>query len=71
MLGQTIELDDRYGDGDIERFNGLIAEVVARGVRVIVVPGIAAAVAVREHAPQISVVAVGLPSTWVYPGPLC
>ena len=67
VLGQTIELDDRYADGDIERFNGLIAEVVARGVRVIVVPGIAAAVAVREHAPQIPVVAVGLPSTVLYP----
>lgn len=65
--GETIELDERYADGSIERFHELLAEVVARGVRVIVVPGIAAAVAVRERAPQIPTVAVGLPSTVLYP----
>jgi putative ABC transport system substrate-binding protein len=65
--GATIEFDHRYADGSIERFGGLLAEVLARGVRVIVVPGIAAALAVREQAPQIPVVAVGLPSTVIYP----
>ncbi len=65
--GGTIDLDDRYADGDIERFHQLLADVLARGVSVIVVPGIAAALAVREQAPQIPVVAVGLPSTVLYP----
>ena len=67
VLGETIELDDRYALGEVERFGGLLDEVLARGVRVIVVPGIAAALAVREQAPQIPVVAVGLPSTVIYP----
>jgi putative ABC transport system substrate-binding protein len=67
VLGETIELDDRYADGSVERFGELLADVLARGVSVIVVPGIAAALAVREQAPQIPVVAIGLPSTVLYP----
>lgn len=65
--GATIELDERYADGSIERFRELLGEVLARGVEVIVVPGIAAALAVRELAPQVPVVAVGLPSSVLYP----
>jgi putative ABC transport system substrate-binding protein len=67
ILGDTVELDERYADGRVEGFDALLAEVVTRGVDVIVVPGIAAALAVREQAPQIPCVAIGLPSTVIYP----
>ena len=62
-----ITLVDRYADGDLARFPAIIDDVVAQGVAVIVVPGIAAALAVRERAPKIPVVAMGLPSTVLYP----
>jgi putative ABC transport system substrate-binding protein len=67
VLGETFELDDRYAGGDVEQFGALIDAVVARGVDVIVVPGMAAAVAVHQRAPQIPMVAIGLPSTVIYP----
>ncbi|MEZ5935179.1 MAG: ABC transporter substrate-binding protein [Alphaproteobacteria bacterium] len=70
-VGRTPDVDitlvDRYADGDLARFPALLDDVVAQGVAVIVVPGIAAALAVRERAPQIPVVAMGLPSTVLYP----
>jgi putative ABC transport system substrate-binding protein len=67
VLGATLELDDHYAGGDVDQFNALIDAVVARGVDVIVVPGMAAAVAVHQRAPQIPMVAIGLPSTVIYP----
>lgn len=65
--GRNIVIYDRYADGSIEHLGMLLADLLERGVQVLVVPGIAAAMAVREHAPQLPVVAVGLPSTVVYP----
>ncbi|MEQ9609595.1 MAG: ABC transporter substrate-binding protein [Kiloniellaceae bacterium] len=62
-----ITLVDRYAEGDLARFAAIVDNVVAQGVDVIVVPGIAAALAVRERAPQVPVVAMGLPSTVLYP----
>jgi putative ABC transport system substrate-binding protein len=67
VVGETIVIEDRYADGEVGRFAALIDDVVGNGATVIVVPGLAAALAVREHAPDISVVAVGLPSTVIYP----
>jgi ABC-type uncharacterized transport system substrate-binding protein len=65
--GKTIVIEDRYADGEVERFGALIDDVVAQGATLVVVPGLAAALAVREHAPTMPVVAVGLPSTVIYP----
>jgi putative ABC transport system substrate-binding protein len=67
VLGETLELDDRYAGGDVGQFGALIDAVVARGVDVIVVPGMAAVVAVHQRAPQVPMVAIGLPSTVIYP----
>jgi putative tryptophan/tyrosine transport system substrate-binding protein len=60
-------IEERYGDGSIERFQMLIMEVLERGAKVIVVPGLAADLAVHERAPEMPVVAVGLPSTVICP----
>jgi len=65
--GQTIVVEDRYADGEVERFDALIDDVIGRGARVLVVPGLAAALAIRERYPATPVVAVGLPSTVIYP----
>ncbi len=65
--GKTIVIEDRYADGEVERFGPLLDDVVAKGATVVVVPGLAAALAIREHAPKMPVVAVGLPSTVIYP----
>jgi putative ABC transport system substrate-binding protein len=65
--GKTIVVDDRYADGRVEQFDALLDAVMSRGARVTVVPGLAAALAVRERAPEMPVVAVGLPSTVIYP----
>lgn len=67
LVGETIVIEDRYADGDVGRFGALIDDVVAHGATLVVVPGLAAALAVREHAPAMPVVAVGLPSTVIYP----
>jgi putative tryptophan/tyrosine transport system substrate-binding protein len=65
--GQTIVIEERYADGSAERLHVLLMELLNRGATLLVVPGLAAALAVRKQAPQISVVAVGLPSTVVDP----
>lgn len=65
--GRTIVVEERYADGSAERFQVLLDDVLSRGARVLVVPGPSAALAIREHAPEMPVVAVGLPSTVVYP----
>lgn len=62
-----IVLEQRFAGGDIAQYDALIDETAKRGAAVIVVPGIAAALAVHERAPQIPVVAVGLPSTAIFP----
>ncbi len=64
---QTIQIEDRYSDGSVEKFRDLLEDVLAQGAAVVVVPGLAAALEVREHAPRLPVVAVGLPSTVIYP----
>jgi putative ABC transport system substrate-binding protein len=64
--GQAI-VEDRYADGKVERLDALLDDVIGRGARVVVVPGLAAALAIRERAPEMPVVAVGLPSTVIYP----
>lgn len=51
----------------MEQFGALIDDVLDLGAKVIVVPGLAAALAVREQIPETPVVAVGLPSTVIYP----
>ncbi len=65
--GQTIVIEERYADGGMERFQVLLGGLLAGDASVIVVPGLAAALAVRRRAPDMPVVAVGLPSTVVYP----
>jgi putative tryptophan/tyrosine transport system substrate-binding protein len=65
--GGTIVVLDRYADGSIELLGRMLAEVTDQGAAVVVVPGIAAALAVRKLAPQMPIVAVGLPSSVVYP----
>jgi len=65
--GRTIIVEDRYADGKVERFDALLDDVMSRGAGVVVVPGLAAALAIRERAPELPVVAVGLPSTVIYP----
>ena len=64
---QTIAIEEGYADGSVERFHVLLDGVLRGGVDVLVVPGLAAALAIRERAPQTPVVAVGLPSTVIYP----
>ena len=51
----------------MERFHLLLDDVLRRGADVLVVPGLTAALAIRERAPEMPVVAVGLPSTVIYP----
>jgi putative ABC transport system substrate-binding protein len=65
--GQTMVIEERYADGSVERFHLLLDDVLRRGADVLVVPGLAAALAIRERAPEMPVVAVGLPSTVIYP----
>jgi putative ABC transport system substrate-binding protein len=65
--GRTIVILERYADGSMERFPRLLDQVLDSGVRIVVVPGLAAALAVRERAPELPAVAVGLPSTVIYP----
>ena len=65
--GRTIVIEDRYADGEVERFDARIDEIIGRGARAVVVPGLAAALAIRERDPQMPVVAIGLPSTVIYP----
>ena len=65
--GQTIVIEEGYADGSVERFHDLLGGVLRRGADVLVVPGLAAALAVRAQAPEMPVVAVGLPSTVIYP----
>jgi putative tryptophan/tyrosine transport system substrate-binding protein len=65
--GQTIVVAEGYADGNVEQFHVLLDDVLRRGTDVVVVPGLAAALAVREQAPDMPVVAVGLPSTVIYP----
>lgn len=65
--GRTVVIEDRYAEGSVARFGELLDEVLGLGAGVIVVPGLAAALAVRERAPEMPVVAVGLPSTVIYP----
>lgn len=66
-IGRTVELEARSAGNDTARFAADLAAVVARGARVVVVPGLAAAFAVRRQRPGLPVVAVGLPSTVVDP----
>jgi len=58
----TLVLEARHAGGDPRRAEALIAELAARPVQVVVVPGAAAARAVRR-ATLIPVVCVALPST--------
>lgn len=67
VVGETIVIEDRYAHGSVEQFGALIDDVRTRGATVVVVPGLAAALAVREQAPEMPVVAVGLPSSVIYP----
>lgn len=64
--GETILIAERFADGNRERLNGLISELLRQGVAVFVVPGPNAAQAVRRLAPQAPVVAVALPATDTY-----
>ena len=64
---QTIVVEEGYADGSVERFHLLLDDVLRRGADVLVVPGLAAALAIREQVPETPVVAVGLPSTVIYP----
>jgi putative ABC transport system substrate-binding protein len=65
--GQTIVIEERYADGGMERLQVLLGDLLAGDASVVVVPGLAAALAVLRRAPDMPVVAVGLPSTVVYP----
>jgi putative ABC transport system substrate-binding protein len=67
VIGRTIDLDARSAGNDMARFASDLAAVVARGARVVVVPGLAAAFAVRRRRPDLPVVAAGLPATVVDP----
>ena len=65
--GQTIVVEERYADGSLEKFRVQLDDVLSRQAKVLVVPGVSGTLAIREHAPEIPVVAVGLPSTVIYP----
>lgn len=67
VVGKTISIEERFADGDMKRVPDLFRELLDSGIRVLVVPGLAAALAARETAPELPVVAVGLPSTVIYP----
>ena len=67
IIGKTIIIEERYADGDMKRIPDLFRELLDSGISVLVVPGLAAALAARERAPDLPVVAVGLPSTVIYP----
>jgi putative ABC transport system substrate-binding protein len=64
--GQTIVIEERYADGNMEHLDAMLAELEREAV-LLVVPGLSAALAVRRQAPDMPVVAVGLPSTVIYP----
>lgn len=65
--GRTIVIEERYADGSMERLHDLLAELVRRKIRLILVPGPSAALAVRRQVPDMPVVAMGLPFTVIYP----
>ena len=67
VVDKTILIEERYADGDMKRVPDLLRELLDSGIAVLVVPGLAAALAARETAPELPVVAVGLPSTVIYP----
>ncbi len=62
-IGQNILLKERYANGGMEQFALQLDDMVMQQVDVLVVPGLAAALAIRKRAPDMPVVAVGLPST--------
>jgi putative ABC transport system substrate-binding protein len=67
IIGQTLMIEEYYADGDMAQLNGLLDKALHSKPKLLVVPGLAAALAIRERVPELPVVAVGLPSTVIYP----
>jgi putative ABC transport system substrate-binding protein len=57
--GQNLVFEQRYSDGDIERFPALAGELIRLGVDLLVVLGTPAAQAAQRHAPTLPIVMVG------------
>ena len=64
---RTIIIEEAYAAGQTERVGELIDGLLTRRVELIIVPGLAAALAVHDRAPDLPIVGVGLPSTVVDP----
>jgi len=65
--GRTVQIEERYADGSIERFGEQLAAMLQRRPAVLVVPGLAAALEIRRQTHDVPVVVVGLPSSVIYP----
>jgi len=57
--GRTLAIEERYADGNVERSDRLIDDLIQRDVAVFVTPGPSAARAIRGHTTRHPVVAVG------------
>jgi putative ABC transport system substrate-binding protein len=59
IFGRDLVFDERYGEGKPERIPGLIADLLAAGVDVLVTPGNAATLAAQRATTTVPIVCIG------------
>lgn len=64
-VDRTIFIEEAYASGHSERASELIDSLLTKRAELIIVPGLAAALAVHDRAPELPIIGVGLPSTVV------
>ena len=64
---RSIFIEEAYASGHSERVGELIDGLLTKRAEMIIVPGLAAALAVHDRAPELPIIGVGLPSTVVDP----